>query len=432
MTARPFPMSASAIDPARIDAALALVQSDPAQAYGTLRRLSRDSLLDPAAGTALARAYADPDSSADAPPLRRAWALLLGAGHPLPDRKADATIADARAARDLFAAGGIGPAAAWALEVAGFALAKRRGEGDLAAAGQALAEALALREADAENDDELARFDLSEGLVYLGWLKAGADAEAALAHFDRGIALAGTNPEGFWPRWSLVRHLEGRGRLLVNRDLPGDWARAEADYRRALTLRDGLLADLPDAPVLARERFTLLTHLAGLLGRGSGERRPEALALYEQALADARGRVAQAPDGSEGLRDLALSLAAHADLLVATGSDEDLERAARQYAEALVIREGLLAAHPEATETRRDLRLLFRKLAELAERRGDPAALDWWRRALDTALAMRRDGTLAADEGWVVGLLRRRYLRAWLLAGWRRLRGRGRGRAVGL
>lgn len=428
--------------PTRITQALDLIRSDPAAAYATMRRLSRDSLLDPLAGTLLAQAYAGLSTEHDASPLTRAWALLARAGHPVPKRPGDQVIADARSACGLFKQGGLTAAAAWALEVEAFALAKRRAQGDLDAAGRALSDALTLREQanDAATDHEaaaLAAFDLAEGLVYLGWLHTSAGPEQALdalKQFDRGIAVAegqlqtpAGQAQAFWPTWTLVRHLEGRGRLLVDRDLPGDWPRAEADWRAAIGLRQGLVAAQPASPVAAWELFTVRTRLAGLLARSGSERHFDALALYGDCLGDAQRRLAASPAASEPARDCAFCLNALADLLVAAGSLDDVNRALAHQTEALALRERLLAASPAAADAQRDLRLCYRKLAELAERRVDPAAVDWWRKALAAARAMQQAGTLAADEAWIVALLRRRYWRAWLRAGWRSLAG-GRNR----
>jgi hypothetical protein len=449
---------------ARIEHAYHLVLADPGGAYDRLRWLAQDTKDDPADGTALAQAQAEYPAYDGWPALTWAWALLLRSGKLRHYRPIGATIDDARAALALFEGAGAPDAdIAWTLMSLGFDLATRRRPGDQAEAEGCLGRAVALFERDRTRatDPLRANLDLAEALFYLAWTKSqrggAAATDAALADCERGLAIAeplvAAHPEARWPAWLLSRLLEWRGRLFYLRDGRWDRPRAEADYGRAIGLREALHAARPESQVAARDLFMVRWRLADLLARGGAGERAAALAQFEQCLADAerllasdpesalaagdvslslnrigdllhqragpgdleraldgyrrglaiRERLFQAnPESADVARDISVSLNRIGDLLRRRAGPGDLERALDGYRRGLAIRERLLQANPESGEAARDLYISYDRMALTTEALGDPAALDWWRKAHAHARAMQLAGTLAAADEWFV------------------------------
>jgi tetratricopeptide (TPR) repeat protein len=398
---------------ARIEHAYHLVLADPLHAYDRLRPLARDTQDDPADGTALAQALGEYPAHPGWPALTRGWALALRSGKLRHYRSIGETIDDARAALALFE-GADAPDAdiALTLMLLGFDLARRRRPGDQAEAEGCLGRALALFERDRTRAAHPLRadLDLAEAFLLLANPEAqrggAAATDAALADYDRGLAIAeplvAAHPGARWPAWMLSLLLESRGRLFYLRDGRGERPRAEADYRRAIGLREALHAARPESQVAARDLFMVRWRLADLLARGGAEDRATALAQFEQCLADAERLLASDPESALAAGDVSLSLNRIGDLLHQRAGPGDLERALDRYRRGLAIAERLLQANPESGEAARDLYISYDRMALTTEALGDPAALDWWRKAHAHARAMQLAGTLAAADEWFV------------------------------
>lgn len=399
----------------RIERAYHLVLADPAGAYPTLRVLNWDAMATPADGTALAQAMAEYPAHPGWPDLTRGWALLLRADRLSAYRPRGETIDDARRALGLFESAGLESAVGRALELLGWALALRRRPVDLAEAQGTLERAVSLRERLAAQapDAALADWDLSEALFLLGFVRAEQGTPAAqaqaLADHGRGIAIAegllDRDPGAPRPAWSLARHLAWRGELHTGR---GERGPVEADYRRAIGLREGLVAAEPASAVAARDLMTVRNRLALLLAQGGPADRAAALAMAEDGLASAERLVEANPESGEAQRDLLLSLGLLGDRLSARGAPGDLERARGCYERRLEIAERLYEADPGSALAQRDRSVGYERMALIAERRGDPSARDWWRRALAADEAMQQAGTLAPADAPFIERYRRR------------------------
>jgi len=401
--------------PERIERAYHLVLADPAGAYPTLRVLNSDVRATPADGTALAQALAEYPAHPGWPDLTRGWALLLRADRLSEYRPRGETIDDARRALGLFESAGLDSAVAWALEMLGWALEYRRRPGDLDEAQGALGRAVSLRERLAAQapDATLADWDLSEALFLLGFVHAEQGTPAAqaqaLADHGRGIAIAegllDRGPGAPRPARTLARYLEWRGRLHAGRVERGP---AEADYRRAIGLREGLVAANPASALASRDLLSVKDRLARLLAQGGPADRAAALALAEDCLVSAERLVEANPVSGEARRDLSVILVLLGDQLCTRGAPGDLERARGCYERYLEIAERLHEADPGSALAQRDRWVGYECMARIAEERGDPSAQDWWRRALAAIEAMQQAGTLALADAWAIDYYRGR------------------------
>ncbi|WP_295436859.1 hypothetical protein [uncultured Thiodictyon sp.] len=399
----------------RIERAYHLVLADPAGAYPTLRVLDWDVRATPADGTALAQAMAEYPAHPGWPDLTRGWALLLRASRLSPYRPLGETIDDARGALGPFESTGLHSAGAWALATLGWALGYRRQPGDLDEALGALERAVSLSEGLAAQvtDAALADCDLSEALFLLGMVRAEQSSPAAsaqaLADHGRGIAIAegllDCDPGAPRPVSTLARHLELRGWLRAGR---GERGLAEVDYRRAIGLREGLLAANRASAPAARDLLTVRGRLGHLLAQGGAEDCATALALAEDGLAGVECLLAANPESGETRRDLLVSLGLLGDRLSARGGPGDLERACGCYERRLEIAERLYEADPESPLAQRDRSIGYEQMARLAEQRGDPSARHWWRKTLVAIEAMQRAGTLDPADARFVEHFRRR------------------------
>jgi hypothetical protein len=163
------------------------------------------------------------------------------------------------------------------------------------------------------------------------------------------------------------------------------------------------LRDNPESAQAARDVSVSLNRIGDLLTQRAGPGDLErALDGYRRGLA-IHERLFQAnPESAEAARDISVSLNRIGDLLRRRAGPGDLERALDGYRRGLAIHERLFQANPESAEAARDLYISYERMALTTEALGDPAALDWWRKAHAHARAMQQAGTLAAaDESFI-------------------------------
>jgi hypothetical protein len=83
-------------------------------------------------------------------------------------------------------------------------------------------------------------------------------------------------------------------------------------------------------------------------------------------------------------------------------AEGDLGGARRSYEQALEIHEKLARANPISAAAQRDLIVSYAKLAQVT---GDKS---WWKRALDVAETLHREGRLAPVDARMLEYLRER------------------------
>jgi hypothetical protein len=81
-------------------------------------------------------------------------------------------------------------------------------------------------------------------------------------------------------------------------------------------------------------------------------------------------------------------------------AEGDLGGARRSYEQALEVAEKLARANPSSAAAQRDLIVSYWKLAQVT---GDKS---WWKRALDVAETLHREGRLAPKDAWMIETLR--------------------------
>jgi hypothetical protein len=93
-------------------------------------------------------------------------------------------------------------------------------------------------------------------------------------------------------------------------------------------------------------------------------------------------------------------------------AERDLDGALAAYRDSLAIAEKLAAQDQGNAEWQRDLVLSHWRLADLAEKRREPAAAGrHWRAALSLARELETSGRLAPSDGYFVGAIEQRLAR---------------------
>lgn len=249
--------------------------------------------------------------------------------------------------------------------------------------------------------------------------------DASTSLLERLRADAGGDPATLHSR--AASHLR-RGDLARSH---GDLARVEREYRAAVELAEGLVADRGDE----RFRHTLAVaygKLGGVLvSLGRGE---QAGPFFERGREILERLTRRDPQNLPWQRDLAVSYNRLGGLAQTSG---DLDAAGRLYLASLERKRLLVDAEPKNPQWRFDLVVSYDKLGALAGRRGDLGnARDWyekslamksalaeahprdtrWRRAVATSherlggLALERDDFDAARRSFADSLRLRRAL----------------------
>jgi len=92
-------------------------------------------------------------------------------------------------------------------------------------------------------------------------------------------------------------------------------------------------------------------------------------------------------------RDVSVSLERLGNVLVAAG---DLKSARERFEQSLEIDQRLAKANPSSAAAQRDLMVSYAKLGQLTGEK------DWWRKALEIAERLNRDGHLPPRDAWMV------------------------------
>jgi serine/threonine-protein kinase len=168
--------------------------------------------------------------------------------------------------------------------------------------------------------------------------------ESVLKYYEEFAAEPGEDREG------RERLASAHGRLAAIRDRLGQKAEAEAVYRRAAALYEGLAHDFPTAPVYRRQLGEMWNGLGAplhFLGK-----RAEAEAAYRAAVATFTRLAAEFPDVPDYKNQLAKSRCNVGYLL------QTLQRSGESkllYIQAVKAQEELVAQFPDVAEFRRDL-----------------------------------------------------------------------------
>jgi serine/threonine-protein kinase len=172
------------------------------------------------------------------------------------------------------------------------------------------------------------------------------DIPASLAPYREADALTdrGMAAEGAIPRWLILKGENAFNISGTLQELPGHKAEALTVARRGEQALKQVLAFGPDAAA-EKKLLVLYGQEAALLE--DMERTGEALGPSEASVALRRERLARAPGDPQRMRDLAIGLAPHAELLAAVGRRADACAAARDAAAtwAAIRRAGRLGEH---------------------------------------------------------------------------------------
>jgi tetratricopeptide (TPR) repeat protein len=198
--------------------------------------------------------------------------------------------------------------------------------------------------------------------------------ERVLEYYREFAARAATDEEG--------RKLVGRAQFRVGRiyDTLGQRAEAEAEYRKALALKEKLAADFPAVPVHRRDLAVTHNNLGALL-RNQGKR-AEAEAEYRGALALYERLAADFPAVPVHRGRLALIHNNLGNMLSDRGKGTEAEA---EYRKALALQEKLATDFPAVPAYTVDLAGSYLSLGKFVRDRGEPAAaLNWYAKAIAT------------------------------------------------
>jgi serine/threonine protein kinase len=236
---------------------------------------------------------------------------------------------------------------------------------------QFLREALVAYEEFARDtaEDETSRAGVAAAYLRVGRIRwklgqfAGAEAayRRSLQLYARLAAVFPTVPEY---RWHQARSHNDLGYLLADTGRPKE---AEAAYRDALARQKQLAADFPAVPEYRRHLAGSHLNLGVLLMRTGRPRAAEA--AYRDALAIEKQLAADFPAVPEYRLDLAVSRADLGNLLADTGPPKEAEAA---YRDALARQKQLAADFPAVPEYRQGLAATLNNLGMLLIRTGRP------------------------------------------------------------
>ena len=196
--------------------------------------------------------------------------------------------------------------------------------------------------------------------------------------------------------WSRLETGRAYGRLGDIREMLGLYNQAEADYRKAIGLLEGL-ATGPRADPEARRALARARAGLGVLLKKSN-RSVEAEALLRSAMADRKALVAENPENADDGRALASARYQLGTLLARLkdrgAEDESAYRSAIEEQEALIARP---AARPEA---RRELARYLNNLGILQSAADPQAAAETFRRALKIQDGLEAESVGNAGFRW--------------------------------
>jgi tetratricopeptide (TPR) repeat protein len=284
-----------------------------------------------------------------------------------------------------------------------------RSEGNGVGARRHYEAGLAIRERLARESPANAQYarDLSISHNKLGEMaRSEGDGVGARSHYEAGLAirerLAGESPG----------NADYARDLSVGHDNLGDMARSEGDgvgarrhFEAALAIRERLARESPFNAEYARD-LTISHNKLGDMARSEGNG-VAARRHFEAALAIAERLARESPGNAEYARDLSVSHNKLGDMARSEGDDLG---ARRHYEAALAIRERLARESPGNAEYARDLAVSFTKFATLLQGGSNEEAMDWWRKAWEAFIGMKRRGMhLSPDDEEYVKYLEDRY-----------------------
>jgi tetratricopeptide (TPR) repeat protein len=216
-------------------------------------------------------------------------------------------------------------------------------------------------------DDPAVRFEAARAHGRCGDVLAlQGQPEEARSHYDQAVALLERMSAGSEQRRELGRNANNRGALLKKM---GRFAEAEADYRRALVLRQGLADEFPDRPE-CRQELAATHYLLGALLAPQRGRQKEAADDYAAARETQQRLAEDFPDEPEYQRDLARTLNNLGILQWEAGRRE----ADDSFRQAEERQRGLVAKARHVPHYRRELARTLLNRGTLLESRHDAAA----------------------------------------------------------
>ena len=237
-------------------------------------------------------------------------------------------------------------------------------QGDLAGAGKAYAEMLAIdrRLAAADPTNAVTQRDVSIDLDRTGGvLQAQGDLAGAGNAYAEDLAiarrLAAADPTNAVTQRDVSVALEETGDLL---QAQGDLVRAADAFAEDLAIRRRLAAADSTNPVAQRDLSVALAKTGDVL-QAQGELASAGNA-YAEMLAILRRLAAADPTNATAQRDVSVALERTGDVLRAQG---DLAGAGKAYEEDLAIARRLAAADPTNAVAQRDVWLAMHKLVEM-------------------------------------------------------------------
>jgi non-specific serine/threonine protein kinase/serine/threonine-protein kinase len=258
--------------------------------------------------------------------------------------------------------------------------------GDIAGALASARKELSLREQIGASDHGIAaQLAVADAHMRLGELLDGtADPQSAQTHIGQALqireALYAANPKDPNVRADLARSY----RVAGDRERMDGHAQAFYDFnQKALTIREGLLAEHPNNEDIQRQYSMDLVLIGDSLGSPNETnlgRYEEARTTYERALEIREALAAANPTNSVGLRDVSNVYQRLGSLLEHVGRDKESLAMSNK---GLAISERLSEADPANFEVRRDIIVLHDQLGRAFMKLGDHAAAE---RSLRTSL----------------------------------------------
>ena len=251
--------------------------------------------------------------------------------------------------------------------------------GDLSGALGSARKELALRERISHDDHSVpAKLAVADAHMRLGELLDGtADPQSADAHIGQALqireALYAENPKNVEVRSDLARSY----RVAGDRKKMEGHALAFYEFnQKALSIREGLLAEHPDDEAIKRQYSMDLVRIGDSLGSPNETnlgRYEEARVTYERALEIREALAIANPSNAVGVRDVSNVYQRLGSLLEHVGRyDESLEMSQK----GLAISERLFDADPANFEVRRDIIVFHDQMGRAYLKRADYAAAE--------------------------------------------------------
>jgi tetratricopeptide (TPR) repeat protein len=196
--------------------------------------------------------------------------------------------------------------------------------------------------------------------------KSRKDWQGALERYQAGLQIAQAIVAKF--PGDIATQKTRIGQVFGERNQPGDYAQALANYRESIAIEKQQLDQAPENATLISNIAMAHRRIGGMLKDKPEEARPE----YEAAVAG-REKLYQADPGNVAWRNgLIVDYRSLADVLM---QQEEWEGALQNYSSAIQIVKGNLQKKPSDAKSQRDLAALDVKRADALIRRGNEMSI---------------------------------------------------------